>query len=137
MPDAPKVASGPREIKLQLNGGEQRVEVRMTERGGDVHVAVRASDPHLAGLLREDLPDLSARLEQNGFRTGNWHTGGFALADRIGGTDSSATSAQDQEGRSGGERGQQGGREQQSKDPHDPNRKDDRKDFEWLFTSLR
>ncbi len=66
--------SVPRDIRLDLNSGGQRVEVHLAERGGDVHVAVRTPDTHLAGELRENLPSLSSRLEQSGFHSETWHT---------------------------------------------------------------
>jgi hypothetical protein len=62
-----------REIQLQVNQGTQRVDVRVTDRGGEVHVAVRTPDAQLAGTLRGELPALSAKLEQTGFRAETWH----------------------------------------------------------------
>ena len=53
---------------LQVTGGDQRVDVRLTERAGEVQVSVRTPDSQLAGALRDDLAALSARLEQSGFR---------------------------------------------------------------------
>ena len=137
LPD-PLKASTTHEIKLQLNGGDQRVEVQLTDRGGDVHVAVRTADSHLAGALREDLPSLSARLEQNGFHTENWHTGMAAspARGRMADTPASAT-PQEQQNNAGQGRDRRDSPEQQSKDRQNPNRKDERKDFAWLFTSLR
>jgi hypothetical protein len=127
------------EIKLQLNGGDQRVEVRMVERGGDVHVDVRTPDARLAGALREDLPALSARLEQSGFHAENWHTGLTASPDRQTLPQTTAGAPpQDQQNRSGQDRNnQQDGRQPPPKNQNNPQLKDDRKDFAWLFTSLR
>ncbi len=45
------------------------MEVRLTDRGGDIHVAVRTPDARLSGAMREDLTALTAKLEQSGFRT--------------------------------------------------------------------
>jgi hypothetical protein len=139
-PEAAKPAPAAREIKLQLNGGEQRVEVRLVERGGDVHVAVRTADTRLAGALREDLPALSARLEESGFRAETWHTGLAAPQDRQTTLETAVgATPQGQQNRSGQDRNnqQQDGRQQPPKDQQNPQRKDDRKDFAWLFTSLR
>lgn len=137
-PEVPKTATAAREIKLELNGGDQKVEVRLVDRGGDVHVAVRTADTHLAGALREDLPALSARLEQGGFRAENWHTGVAGPQDRQRTVETPAQGfTQDQQSRSGQERGQREGREHPPRQPQNPQTKDDRKDFAWLFTSLR
>lgn len=70
---APILSAPAREIHLQVSGGEQRVDVRLTEHRGEVQVAVRTPDSRLTEALRSDLPALSARLEQNGFRAETWH----------------------------------------------------------------
>lgn len=75
-PLAPPLAA--HQIRLQLAGNSQRVDVRLTERAGEVQVAVRTPDALLAGTLREDLHTLSARLEQAGFRAEVWQPGGWA-----------------------------------------------------------
>jgi hypothetical protein len=71
-----KTSAPAREIQLQVNQGTQRVDVRVMDRGGEVHVAVRTPDAQLAGALRGDLPTLSAKLEQAGFRAETWHPAG-------------------------------------------------------------
>jgi hypothetical protein len=70
---APRWSAPAREIRLQVTGGEERVDVRLTEHRGEVQVAVRTPDSRLTEALRNDLPALSARLEQNGFRAETWH----------------------------------------------------------------
>lgn len=70
------------EIRLQVADNSQRVDVRLTERAGEVQVAVRTSDARLAGTLREDLGVLSARLEQAGFRAESWQPGGWVTDHR-------------------------------------------------------
>jgi hypothetical protein len=54
---------------LDLSTGEQRVEVRLSERAGELHLAVRTPDERLSGSLRDNLPALSSKLEQAGFRS--------------------------------------------------------------------
>ena len=72
-PAEPAPAAAAHDIKLQVGEeGGPHVEVRLTERGGDVMVSVRTPDSHLAGELRADLPALSNRLEQSGYRTETW-----------------------------------------------------------------
>jgi hypothetical protein len=63
------------DIKLELAGAGPRVEVRLVERAGEVHVAVRTPDGRLADAMRDDLPALAARLEQTGFHGNEWRTG--------------------------------------------------------------
>lgn len=85
-PDAAPVKStGPlKELSLQLsNQNQERVEVRMVERGGELHVAVRTGNADLAHGLREGISDLVSRLEETGFRTDTWrpvHAAGSASA---------------------------------------------------------
>ncbi len=56
-----------REIALQLpNPGGARVDVQLTDRGGDVRVVVRTEDTELARDLRSNLPELSQKLSQSG-----------------------------------------------------------------------
>src|SRR5438034_8546698 len=72
-PEPPKTAGPAREIRLALAGGEQRVEVKVSDRGGEVQVAVRTVDGHLAERLRENLPVLTSRLAESGIRAETWH----------------------------------------------------------------
>ena len=67
-----------REIRLEVDRGERKVEVQLIERAGDVRVAVRTPDVRLATDIRDNLPALSSRLEQTGYRTETWH--GFRTA---------------------------------------------------------
>lgn len=62
-----------RDISLRLSGSGEQVQVRVVERDGEVRVAVRTADPELARSLRQDLPELSARLEREGLRAEGWH----------------------------------------------------------------
>jgi hypothetical protein len=127
-----------RDIRLELSGGEQRVEVRLMERGGEVHVAVRTPDTQLAGALRENLPSLSARLEQTGMRTESWHGGTDAAAERR------TEAAQSSRGESGDtqERSNSQGREQRDDNPRrsretegQPHRRAKGTSFSWFMPS--
>jgi hypothetical protein len=131
------------DITLQVGGaGDSRVEVRVTERGGDVHVAVRTPDTRLAGELREDLPALTNRLEQAGFRAETWRPaaagGGQHLSDPQAGA--SAQDAQSQSRQDGREQPRDP-QEQNRKNPENPDNpsqpKEPGKDFAWLLSSLR
>jgi hypothetical protein len=55
--------------------GVQKVEVRLVQQAGELRVAVRTADPDLAHGLREGLPDLVGRLQENGSRAEAWRPG--------------------------------------------------------------
>ena len=137
--EAPKTPAATRDIKLEVASGDQRVELHLTERGGDVHVAVRTPDTHLAGELRENLPDLSSRLEHAGLRPEEWHTptpvsGEWHREGRSTGASSNDANGQPRQDT----REQQG--DPESRQPkafeEQPNRKEKGKDFQWFMSSL-
>jgi hypothetical protein len=146
-PSKPPAAA--RNIQLDVNSGDGRVEVRLTERGGEVEVAVRTPDARLAGALREDLPALSSRLAESGFRAETWHPAspGASTGVPSGPADwhkltepSPGGTPQDPNSRSRQDGGQPHG-DSQPRQPktseQQPNRKDQGKDFAWLMSSLR
>jgi len=139
-PDAPRPAAA-HDIKLQVAGqGDQRVEVRVSERAGDMRVDVRTPDSGLAGDLREDLPALASKLEQTGFRAETWHPAGTAERQR---TAEAAPGAASQN--SERQPGQNGGQRQRDPQPqpkpqaeeNDTPSPDAGKDFAWLFSSIQ
>jgi hypothetical protein len=140
-PEPPRPPAVAHDIKLAVgNHPDERVELRIADRNGDVHVAVRTPDARLAVELREDLPVLAAKLEQAGFRAETWHPASASWngpAERSGAaapSDGSGGSGYDGTGH--GDPQQQNPQDaQDSKNPTP--RKDDRKDFAWLFSSLR
>ena len=68
-------------VSLRVSdAGEQRVDLKITERQGEVHVAVRAADADLAGSLRENLGELVHKLEQTGLRAEGWQPAPAASA---------------------------------------------------------
>ncbi|MGD0870542.1 MAG: hypothetical protein ABSB88_13375 [Bryobacteraceae bacterium] len=138
-PAAPKPAAA-HDIKLELAGqGDRRVEVRVSERAGDMHVEVRTPNSGLAGELREDLPALASKLEQTGFRAETWHPAGTAERQR---TAEAAPGAASQN--SERQPGQNGGQRQRDPQPqpkpkvqeNDTPSPDAGKDFAWLFSSI-
>ncbi len=59
-----------REISLQVSsGGDHKVEVRLVQRDGEVHVSVRTPDTALAHEMRQDLGSLTGKLAQSGYAT--------------------------------------------------------------------
>jgi len=62
-----------RDVHMQLTGSEnQRVDVRVLDRGGELRVSVRADDPSLVRSLQDNMADLSTRLDQAHFRSEIW-----------------------------------------------------------------
>lgn len=139
----PAVEPTARDIRLELAGPGRRVEVRLEERAGEVRVSVRTPDGALADTLRDHLPALSERLEQNGFRADQWRA-----ADGSGGTrplevqrlagGSTSEGRQQQTGR-GDEQSpqQQSGRQREPREEGRPVRNQKGKSFAWLMSSLR
>ena len=138
-PVAPKPEAA-HDIKLELAGqGDRRVEVRVSERAGDMHVEVRTPNTGLAGELREDLPALSTKLEQTGFRAETWHPAGTAERQRAAeaAPAAAAQNSERQPGQNGGQR--QRDPQQQPKPKAQENETPSQnagKDFAWLFSSI-
>jgi hypothetical protein len=134
-PEPPKAGTPAREIRIELAGGEKRVEVKLSDRGGEVRVAVRTPDVHLAERLRDNLPALSSRLTESGFRTETWHPGPATSIDRRQTAESGAASSGNEsapQDRHGGEDQQRddGSRRQRS-DEENQQPKEKRRDLEW------
>ena len=79
---APKTAAAPlKDLSVQVRQSSQEsVELRVVEREGELHVAVRTGDADLAHGLRQGLPELVDRLDQGGFRTEAWRPAGVVSA---------------------------------------------------------
>jgi hypothetical protein len=137
-PEPQKPSGAARDIRLEMTGGDQRVEVKLTERGGEVRVAVRTPDEHLADRLRDNLPSLSSRLAENGIRTETWHP---AAAD--GGRHvNEAPRSQSAEGSGSQSRHNQGGQQERESRPRTPQKseesdssKEKERDFAWLMST--
>jgi hypothetical protein len=72
-PSIPSVR--PHSIDLRIGGTENSgVDVRVSQRAGDVQVTVRTPDTGLAQSLRDHLPELSDRLSQNGVHGDVWQS---------------------------------------------------------------
>lgn len=76
-----KAAEPLRNLSIQLGQNNQdKVELRVTERAGEVRVAVRTADVDLQNGLRQGLPDLVHRLEGQGYRADAWRPSGVVSA---------------------------------------------------------
>jgi hypothetical protein len=129
------------DIKLAVADGDRRVEVRVSERAGEIRVAVRTPDSRLSGDLRENLPSLSSRLEQTGFRTEPWRPAAPAQSEAVRFADASVSSGrQSADGQAEQRQPDRQGGHDSSRSRHQdesPNRKQKGKEFEWLMSSLR
>lgn len=131
-----------RDIRLEVGDPDRKVEVRLVERAGEVRVAVRTPDDRLADGLREQLPSLSSRLEQNGFRADEWKAAAAGGAERRLDVDAPAMASDSarQQGQPQ-DRGQE--RRESEPRPHgDPEQESRRQKekgnpFAWLMESLR
>jgi hypothetical protein len=79
---AEPTATAVRDISLNLSNKDQSVQVRLSERGGELHVTVRTPDSTLTHGMREGLSDLVGRLERGGYRAETWQPGGSDARDR-------------------------------------------------------
>lgn len=96
--------------------GDQRIDLKVTDRGGDVRVTVRTSDPETGVTLRENLHDLSHKLEQSGFRTETMAPSQAASADTN--SNQGRPPGQSFSGNHGGDRQQQQqGQQRRQQDP--------------------
>lgn len=132
---APAGAS-PAGIKIAIDDNGQRVELRVTERAGDIHVAVRTPDTQLASAMHEQLPSLSSKLEQSGFRTEVWRPAAPAGGDSKH-LENSGQPGSDARQSSGERRQQQDGQQGEKNTRQTANRKTERKEFSWLLESIR
>jgi hypothetical protein len=137
--DAPKASPIARDIRLEVAGGDRKVELRVIERAGEVQVAVRTPDERLAGTLRENLPQLSSRLEQSGFRADQWRAADAGGAERRLDVQSPTESSGRAPEHHGGNEQQRQQQEERRPQPADERRKSQEKGtaFEWLMQSLR
>ncbi len=127
------------DIKLELTGAGPRVEVRLVERAGEVHVAVRTPDGRLADALRDDLPALAARLEQSGFHGSEWRTGTAGGGQRTLEIDHTGGAAREFQGDPNGRGRQQTGQEKEQERPRAQAQSTSTqgKEFSRLISSLR
>jgi hypothetical protein len=78
---APRTAAPLKDLSIQIGqSSEESVELRVIEREGELHVAVRTGDADLAHGLRQGLPELVDHLDQSGFRAEAWRPSGVVSA---------------------------------------------------------
>ena len=125
------------EIHLEVPGVGGKVDVRVVERAGDVHVSVRTADDRLAGSLREGLPALSSRLEESGFRSDPWRPS-FTGDKRVETPATSKPPSQEPQFNDSNRGRQQQSHQQNPRNAGNrSNSKTERNQFAWLFTSIQ
>jgi hypothetical protein len=120
---------------LKLDG-EKRVEVRLMERRGEVHFAVRTPDPQLAGDLRRDLPELTTRFHEAGLRGEAWHPASAAGERRDEPPAGLSTQTPQQQAGDGEQRRRQDQHEEQPRGEADPPTEQKGKEFSWFLESM-
>jgi hypothetical protein len=125
------------DIRVEVPTESGKIDVRIMERGGDLHVSVRTADNHLAGNLREGLPALSARLEESGFRSEAWRPGAGSERRTEAPPDARSLPSGQQSGDPNRGRQQQQPQQQDQRNASKRPNKNERNDFAWLFTSIR
>jgi hypothetical protein len=85
----------PQNIDLKIAGADNsQIDVRVSQRAGDVQVTVRTPDGDLAQSLRQHLPELSDRLSQAGVSSNLWQPQ-TAQASNSGGNDADSRYSDD------------------------------------------
>jgi hypothetical protein len=64
-----------RDVTVRLTSDAQQVDVKLTDRGGELHVEVHSADPILTTDLRARVHDLIGGLEKSGFHAEAWQPG--------------------------------------------------------------
>jgi hypothetical protein len=144
-PQTLKQAGPAREIRLELGGNDARVEVRLSDRAGELKVAVRTPDSHLAERLRADLPALSSRLEDSGLRAENWRPSAVAYGEtRSTHEVSTANTGGQQQDADSRQQGREQQQQQRQGEPRPPRAveeneqpKEKGKDFEWFLSATQ
>jgi hypothetical protein len=146
-PAEPEALKAPlvRDLKFEVTGGQQRVEVRLSERAGEVKMTVRTADEPLANTLRENLPALSARLAESGFKSEAWRPAASSTDELRHTAESGARGAShgankdaDAQPRQQDREAPDGGAQRRPKSPQETApQKEKGKDFSWLISSLR
>jgi hypothetical protein len=121
-----------KDLAVQVGqSAEQKVEVRLAERGGELRLTVRTADTDLAHGLRQGIPEVVGRLSESGFRTETWHPGGSSGAVSAAVETASSSSdfqKQDSQGRGGAQH-----QEQQQRGQEDTNRPKWLEEFEGRY----
>jgi hypothetical protein len=130
------------DMKFEVTGGQQRVEVRLSEHAGEVKMTVRTADEPLADTLRENLPALSARLAESGLKSEAWHPAASSTNELRHAAEPGARGTSQQDGdaqpRQQDRQPQDGAGQRRPRNSQEATpQKEKGKDFAWLMSSLR
>jgi hypothetical protein len=68
-PDAPRTPVRSLTVSIEPSPGAERTDIHFVHRNGAVDMAVRATNPETARILRNELPELVRNLEHQGFQS--------------------------------------------------------------------
>ena len=68
-PEQPRTPVRTLTVSIEPPAGTERTDIHFVHRQGGVDMAVRATNPETARILRNDLPELVRNLEQQGFHS--------------------------------------------------------------------
>jgi hypothetical protein len=81
--DRERVSGKADRIAIRVDGGQDGpVEIHLQERRGEVRLSLRAAAPELVEQIRDSLPQLSERLQSEGFDAETWRPDESHLAHR-------------------------------------------------------
>ena len=111
-----------KDISLRLSLKDQNsVQVRLSERAGELRVSVRTPDDGLTRGLRDGLSELVGRLEHNGYKAETWQPADKSSTAQDQGRPSQDQPSRQQQGGSGSGSGQQqNARDHQQPDAQTP-----------------
>jgi hypothetical protein len=71
-----------RSVSLEFTpDGAQDVRLRLSQRGGDVHISLHSTDTALTGRLRDGVQDLAGALNTAGYDADAWNSDGRRRRD--------------------------------------------------------
>jgi hypothetical protein len=73
--EAAKPATPLKDVTFHIAQSNEKVEVRIVAQAGEVRVAARTDNTDLAHGLRQELSDLSGKLQQSGYHADTWRPG--------------------------------------------------------------
>ena len=115
--DPPATAEPVRNVHMQLVGDDnRRVDVRLIDRGGELHVSVKSADPALTQNLQDHLPDLTARLDKQHMQSEVWVPKAAEATKAEGGSTNGSLSDSNARSYSGNSDGRKHGRQQERPD---------------------
>jgi len=118
------------DVTLRLTSDTQQVDVKLSDRGGELRVAVQSADPILTTDLRASVHDLIGGLEKGGFHTDVWQPGSSPRHD-FDATAGVSRGAGDQPQSQNGEDPRRQGRNPYDPD-YAPSRRNRGSDTEWI-----